>query len=391
MAAAIGALKMSGDDFAIASRVRRDWAQEVGPARLGKAMQCMHACTSFGYLFMFNSFPMLLLPLLTPMCCPPRHVKYLLESLVAAEGEQVDVAHCGVQCGSTSTGGAEAIEEEIEAVQAIYGENVVVTRDDSLQLSLSLESTGLPGPLVLRVKIPPGCTYPESPPLLFIESSLLPAHVRLALLAGLYRFAKESVGAPMIFALACWVHEHAPAVLASPPPLTALRQTPASGGGLAGRAGLGTDGRGSETVRRVRGGDLAARASENVGHLYVCLAAVACLRHYCLRFQLPLPLICSVLTAYFHLIFLASLYSFFFSSTPSYVFIYILLQASREQGRLQRQARLLAGAPITAARARLPVASFREEIMAAIRANPVVVVCGETGCGKTTQVPSSLE
>jgi ATP-dependent helicase HrpA len=35
----------------------------------------------------------------------------------------------------------------------------------------------------------------------------------------------------------------------------------------------------------------------------------------------------------------------------------------------------------------LPVCAKRDEIMAAIAANPVVIVCGETGSGKTTQLP----
>ena len=35
----------------------------------------------------------------------------------------------------------------------------------------------------------------------------------------------------------------------------------------------------------------------------------------------------------------------------------------------------------------LPVCARRDEIGAAIQANPVVIVCGETGSGKTTQLP----
>ena len=35
----------------------------------------------------------------------------------------------------------------------------------------------------------------------------------------------------------------------------------------------------------------------------------------------------------------------------------------------------------------LPVSERRDEIMAAIRSHPVVIVCGETGSGKTTQLP----
>ncbi|MCX7902444.1 MAG: hypothetical protein N2483_09230, partial [Burkholderiaceae bacterium] len=37
--------------------------------------------------------------------------------------------------------------------------------------------------------------------------------------------------------------------------------------------------------------------------------------------------------------------------------------------------------------AELPVTARREEIARAIAAHPVVIVCGETGSGKTTQLP----
>ena len=35
----------------------------------------------------------------------------------------------------------------------------------------------------------------------------------------------------------------------------------------------------------------------------------------------------------------------------------------------------------------LPVSAKREEIMAAMQAHQVIIVCGETGSGKTTQLP----
>ena len=35
----------------------------------------------------------------------------------------------------------------------------------------------------------------------------------------------------------------------------------------------------------------------------------------------------------------------------------------------------------------LPVCEHREEILAALQKNPVVIVCGDTGSGKTTQLP----
>src|SRR4051812_37300891 len=35
----------------------------------------------------------------------------------------------------------------------------------------------------------------------------------------------------------------------------------------------------------------------------------------------------------------------------------------------------------------LPIAQHRDEIAALIRKHPVTIVCGETGSGKTTQIP----
>ena len=36
----------------------------------------------------------------------------------------------------------------------------------------------------------------------------------------------------------------------------------------------------------------------------------------------------------------------------------------------------------------LPIWNFKDELLAAISHNPVVIICGETGCGKSTQVPA---
>lgn len=38
----------------------------------------------------------------------------------------------------------------------------------------------------------------------------------------------------------------------------------------------------------------------------------------------------------------------------------------------------------------LPITKYRDEIVDMVRENAVSVICGETGCGKTTQVPQFL-
>ncbi|KAL1560914.1 DExH-box ATP-dependent RNA helicase DExH6, variant 2 [Salvia divinorum] len=45
---------------------------------------------------------------------------------------------------------------------------------------------------------------------------------------------------------------------------------------------------------------------------------------------------------------------------------------------------------IAQSRSKLPIASFRDAITSSVESNQVVLVCGETGCGKTTQVPQFL-
>lgn len=41
-------------------------------------------------------------------------------------------------------------------------------------------------------------------------------------------------------------------------------------------------------------------------------------------------------------------------------------------------------------RAALPIADLKGEILHSLEENDVLVICGETGCGKTTQVLNSL-
>ena len=45
---------------------------------------------------------------------------------------------------------------------------------------------------------------------------------------------------------------------------------------------------------------------------------------------------------------------------------------------------------LRASQASLPIADYREEIISALRDNQVVIVAGDTGCGKSTQVPQYL-
>ena len=43
--------------------------------------------------------------------------------------------------------------------------------------------------------------------------------------------------------------------------------------------------------------------------------------------------------------------------------------------------------PIPVGRKALPIDEYREEILSSIAQNPLTVVIGETGCGKSSQIP----
>src|SRR5690606_7856686 len=61
--------------------------------------------------------------------------------------------------------------------------------------------------------------------------------------------------------------------------------------------------------------------------------------------------------------------------------------AARLEASCVRRAARQAALPRPTYPDELPVSARREEIAAAIAAHPVVIVCGETGSGKTTQLP----
>ncbi|KAJ7559257.1 hypothetical protein O6H91_04G075900 [Diphasiastrum complanatum] len=73
---------------------------------------------------------------------------------------------------------------------------------------------------------------------------------------------------------------------------------------------------------------------------------------------------------------------------------FVKLKGSSESERLHREWDQLQNAStheeMRAARSKLPVFTKRTDLLAAVDANPLVIVCGETGCGKSTQVPQYI-
>eukprot|EP00208_Stichococcus_sp_RCC1054_P005028 CAMPEP_0206148490 /NCGR_PEP_ID=MMETSP1473-20131121/36770_1 /ASSEMBLY_ACC=CAM_ASM_001109 /TAXON_ID=1461547 /ORGANISM="Stichococcus sp, Strain RCC1054" /LENGTH=664 /DNA_ID=CAMNT_0053545839 /DNA_START=128 /DNA_END=2119 /DNA_ORIENTATION=- len=59
-------------------------------------------------------------------------------------------------------------------------------------------------------------------------------------------------------------------------------------------------------------------------------------------------------------------------------------------GRVPRVVRVERPPAIAEAREGLPIVGMEQEVMEAVAAHDIVLLCGETGCGKTTQVPQFL-
>ncbi|XP_050381140.1 DExH-box ATP-dependent RNA helicase DExH6-like [Argentina anserina] len=58
--------------------------------------------------------------------------------------------------------------------------------------------------------------------------------------------------------------------------------------------------------------------------------------------------------------------------------------------RVQRLASKMKNSKIMEDRSKLPMASYRDAVTSAVESNQVILIFGETGCGKTTQVPQYL-
>lgn len=103
--------------------------------------------------------------------------------------------------------------EEQETLEAIYGERF--ERLTSEVYHIKLQIPGLGAPCVLSARRSE--RYPQSPPLVSIMSSELPAYIRLSITRQLIEHANaDLLGEPMIFNLVEWLENEVPHVVANP-------------------------------------------------------------------------------------------------------------------------------------------------------------------------------
>ena len=103
--------------------------------------------------------------------------------------------------------------EEQETLEAVYGERF--ERITSEVYHIELQIPGLGAPCLLSARRSE--RYPQSPPLVSIMSSELPAYIRLSITRQLIEHANaDLLGEPMIFNLVEWLENEVPHIVANP-------------------------------------------------------------------------------------------------------------------------------------------------------------------------------
>ncbi|KAI9360815.1 P-loop containing nucleoside triphosphate hydrolase protein [Zopfochytrium polystomum] len=240
--------------------------------------------------------------------------------------------------------------EEVEAISSMYDKDTFRIEADLDGASAAKDSKGKshksePTVISIRVResapclrlvvgIPkkPNVTYPNTLPALFIDCPELPAYMRLGILKALAQEASSTLlGGPMIIAMVMWLEEHLDYLIEKPAPLMSL--SAAVHGGVVRGSGPGSNSVESNKSRK-RSGQRKERQSLDSERLRQ-IGEAAKAKHEKLL------------------------------SDPDY----------------QRMFR---------ARQRLPSFKFRETIIKSVATNSVVIICGETGCGKSTQTGQFL-
>ena len=276
--------------------------------------------------------------------------------------------------GATRTRASRAAEEddpwedEMVAIEAIAGEEAF-ERVSKTSVAVTVESAG--GRARLEVTIPNGGAYPGPDPPLVALSAAADAppsrgavRATTAALAAAAAAAAED-GATCVYELmslaATALEEHA----AKPPPRSAARRSASRGGasgtpeespgasGSGSGSGSGSVGPEGDEERAPRD---AARPSPPLGKSRGAHRSRAPPKAFTEKENVRLKLAQEA----------------YFGSTRG---------GTRDDEAATR---------MVASRANLPASGSREEVTAAVSAAPVVVLSGETGCGKSTQVPQFI-
>lgn len=251
-------------------------------------------------------------------------------------------------------------EDEMMALESIYDDRF--KREDSnvakIKLETTLHNTKNAPKIELEVRIPSTSTYPfNQPPLFIINEPDLPSYLRLSIIQKTMQFAYRSVvlamGGPIVYDVVEWIQENLRDILDNPPSLVQLTE-------------------GLITV------DL-SQEDENQDSLSTLVDPEEALLAKSLRSKL------SVNDGQSQVKNNKKRETRKLNIKPNSPGSMTILKEYEEL-----KAKDVAFQALQMGRAKLPAWGFKGTLVRAVKENSVVIVCGETGCGKTTQVPQFI-
>ncbi|KAL0087763.1 P-loop containing nucleoside triphosphate hydrolase protein [Phycomyces blakesleeanus] len=222
-------------------------------------------------------------------------------------------------------------QEEAMSLEAIYAsryQTKTTAKDGRVyhRIELTVQTGKQRVPLFLDCIVPKDSMYPQSLPIFVIECDALPAYLKLAMIKGLVEEGEKSLGFPLVYMCAEWLSENADRIVSHPPKLREITEQ------MTGPAKASWNQKNNGT--RHNGGG----RSRNGGA----------------------------------------------QRTPN--------KALSEE--LKKALEALHQSPeysvFQKVRSRLPAHDFKAKVVKTVLDNQVTIVSGETGCGKTTQVPQFI-
>ncbi|KAF9429656.1 hypothetical protein BGZ94_009933 [Podila epigama] len=251
-------------------------------------------------------------------------------------------------------------EDEMLALESIYDDRFKRAADNiaKIKLETSLHNTKNAPKIELEIRIPTSSTYPfNQPPLFLINEPDLPSYLRLSIIQKTMQFAYRSMvmamGGPIMYDVVEWIQENLRDILDNPPSLVQLTE------------GLITVDLSQEEESQESIADLV-----NPEH---ALLAASLDSKLSIQDNKSTPKV---------------------NQKRGIKKLNIKPNSPGSVAMLKEYEALLAKdvsfQALQMSRAKLPAWGFKDTLVKAVKENPVVIVCGETGCGKTTQVPQFI-
>ncbi|KAG0317927.1 hypothetical protein BGZ99_005957 [Dissophora globulifera] len=247
-------------------------------------------------------------------------------------------------------------EDEILALESIYDDRFTRESPSCIKIKLdsSLHNTKNAPKIELEVRIPEHSTYPyNEPPLFIINEPDLPSYLRLSIIQRTmqhaYRAMVLAMGGPIMFDVVEWIQDNIRDILDNPPSLVQLTeglitidmsQEPDNQDSLAADAEEPLLVKATESKLSLNGSAARKDNKRNIRKLNIkpnSPGSIAMIKEY--------------------------------EALKAKNVSFQALQMVRQK---------------------LPAWGFKDKLTQAVKDNSVVIVCGETGCGKTTQVPQFI-